>query len=51
MNLDLLYAYLFDMGWFFLITVAVMVSTAAVILFLEAFETASLPASGENDQH
>ncbi len=39
MNADLLYGYLLDMGWFFLITLAVMVSAAALIVFVDGAQS------------
>ena len=39
MSADLLYMYLFDMGWFFLITCAVMVATARIIVVAEDART------------
>ena len=35
MNGDLIYGYLFDMEWFFLITCAVMVAAAGLIVLVE----------------
>jgi hypothetical protein len=49
MNVDLLYAYLFDMGWFFLATLTVVVGAAALIVFFEHLKAASLPGSADQD--
>jgi hypothetical protein len=35
MSIDLIYTYLFDIGWFFLITCALMVTSAGLIVFME----------------
>jgi hypothetical protein len=49
MNVDLLYAYLFDMGWFLLATLTVLVGAAGLIVFLEDLKAASLPRSADQD--
>jgi hypothetical protein len=43
---ELLYSYLLDIGWFFLITLAVIVSAAGVILMIEDFKPAAVLSPG-----
>ncbi len=50
MNVDLLYAYLFDMGWFFLATLTVIAGGAGLIVFLEDLKSASLPGSADQER-
>ncbi len=50
MNGDLLYTYFLDLGWFFLVTCAVMVSTAMLIVVLEdSLATAPGTANPDSD--